>query len=117
MTNDLIYDLVWKGRLIINMNGAVDLPPDRQEIEGPSDTNARRKFIDLFNDAVPQGVLFGLIKEKIRSGEIHTRERNDVVLFDAEHEGTRWLITGNSNASYGYFYAEARIVPDEPTAT
>jgi hypothetical protein len=112
----IIHDLVWKGRLIIKQDGYVDLPPDRQEIEGPSDTNARRKFIDLLNDATPQAMLFGIIKEKLKSGEIRTRERNDVVLYDREHEGTHWLITGNSNASHGYFYAEARIVTTPPGA-
>lgn len=110
-----IEDLTWKGRLIINMNGHVDLPPDRQEIVGPDpvgprDVETRMKFIELLNDAMPQQVLFGIIKDKLRTGEIHTRERNEVVLFDENHEGTHWLITGNSNASHGYFYVEARIV-------
>lgn len=105
-----INELAWKGRLIITMDGHVDLPPDRQGIHGPTDADARRKFIDLLNDAMPQGVLFDLVKEKIRSREIRTREHNEVVLFDGDHEGTHWLITGNSNASHGYFYAEARIV-------
>lgn len=108
-----IYDLVWKGRFIIDMSGQVDLPPDRQGLEGPDDADARMRFLSLMNDAVPQKVLFGAIKEKIRSGEIHTRERNEVTLYDADHEGTHFRITGNSNASHGYFYAEARIIRPE----
>lgn len=111
------HDLAWKGRLIITQDGHVDLPPDRQEIVGPTDSDDRRKFIDLLNDAMPQDMLFGIIKEKLRSGEIRTREAGDVVLFDDDHEGTHWLIQGNTNASAGYFYVEARIVAEPAEST
>jgi hypothetical protein len=108
-----IHDLTWKGRLIIKQDGYVDLPPDRQSVEGPTEAADRVRFLNLLNDAMPQATLFAIIKDKLRSGEIQTRERADVVLYDNEHEGSHWLIMGNSNASHGYFYVEARLKEGE----
>ena len=106
--------LTWNGRFIITMDGHVDLPPDRQGVDGPEDAQQRLAFLDALNDVMPNRTLFDIIRSKIRAGEIHTREAADVVLFDGTHEGERWLIKGNSNASAGYFYVEARIT-EPPT--
>jgi hypothetical protein len=114
----MIHDLVWKGRFIVKQDGYVDLPPDRQEVTGPTDSDDRQKFLEGLNDLLPANMMFDIIKSKLRSGEINTREREDVVLIDATHEGTHWRVQGNTNASAGYFYVEARIVGDpSPTAT
>lgn len=103
-------ELTWKGRLIINQDGHVDLPPDRQGVEGPTDTATRMHFLDQLNDVMPQRVLFDIIKTKLQSREIKTREAADVVILDAAHDGERWLIKGNSNASAGYFYLTAQCM-------
>lgn len=111
----MIHDLVWKGRFIVKQDGYVDLPPDRQEVTGPTDTDDRQRFLEGLNDFLPANMMFDIIKSKLRSGEICTRERKDVVLIDATHEGDHWLVQGNTNASAGYFYVEARIVAEDST--
>lgn len=103
-------ELVWKGRMIVTQDGHVDLPPDRQGLEGPTDAPARMHFIDQLNDVMPQAILFKLIRTKLQRREINTRKAADIVLLDATHEGERWLITGNTNASAGYFYVTARCM-------
>lgn len=110
-------DLAWKGRFIVTQDGhTVDLPPDRQEVVGspdgstPAGAAERVEFLDKLNEVMPSKMLFQIIRSKLRAGEIKTRERNEVVLLDATHDGERWLITGNANASAGYLYVEARTV-------
>jgi hypothetical protein len=107
------YDLTWKGRFIITMDGWVDLPPDRQAIHGPEDAQERTAFTDALSDAMPPRMLFDIIRSKILAREINTREAADVTIFDGSHEGEHWLIKGNTNASAGYFYVEARRLPPD----
>lgn len=107
-------DFTWKARFIVTQDGGVDLPPDRQHVEGPTEPKARIEFLDQLSDAVPSPALFEVIASKLKNGEINTREAGEVVLFDITHEGDRWLVRGNTNASAGYFYVEARRRPPNP---
>lgn len=107
MTN---YDLAWNGRFIVTQDGHVDLPHDRQGVEGSDDPKERVEFLDALSAAVPSRSLVAAIASKLRSGEIRTRESEEVVLVEGNHGGAHWLVTGNSNASAGYFYVKARRV-------
>lgn len=103
-------EITWKARFIVTQDGGVDLPPDRHHLDGPEDRKARDRFLDQLSAVMPPKTLFGVVKEKLKAGEIKTREAADIVILDATHEGERWLIKGNSNASAGYFYLTAQCM-------
>lgn len=105
-------DLVWKARFIVTQDGGVDLPPDRQHVEGPAE--GRSEFLAKLALVMPPASLFAIIGLKLKAGEIQTREAREVILLADTSNGANWLIKGNSNASAGYFYVEARIVVESP---
>lgn len=106
--------LTWKARFIITQDGAVvDLPHDRQQVVGlpdgttPDGAAARVEFLNKLAEAMPPTILFDIIRNKLRSGEIKTREAGEVVILD-DSEGEGWYIAADSKASAGYLYVEAR---------
>jgi hypothetical protein len=104
-------DFTWKGRFIVTQDGHVDLPPDRHDIHGRNDdAPARMRFVDTLNEVMPSPMLFKIIQSKLLAREIDTRAAAEVTLLDATHEGERWVIAGDSRASAGYFYVEARCL-------
>ncbi len=92
--------IAWGARFIINADGYVDLPPDRQGVAGDFGRD------DLFREmqlACPMGDLMALIRRAILDGVIDTRiaERhllvdNGVIRFEAD-----------TKASAGYLYVAA----------
>lgn len=107
--------LTWKGRFIVTQDGSVDLPHDRQSIEGEGTPKERVEFLNQLDAALPSNALFKLLASKLRSREINTREAAEVILLDDEHDGEHWLVTANSNGSAGYCYVQARIVVATPS--
>ena len=105
----------WKARFIVTQDGHVDLPPDRHNVVGIEDTAKRLAFLDDMSKVFPPDALFKVIRSKLVSGEIKTREAADVVLMD----DSGWRFVGNSNASAGYFYLWAfkKPKPEPKTPT
>lgn len=91
----------WGARLIITQDGGVDMLWDRTDAVGP-DTE-RGVFLALLGSRYPQEQLRSDIKDRLRSGEIQTREAAEIVL----HDDAEIRVLGNSNASAGYFYVTA----------
>jgi hypothetical protein len=101
--SDHVEPFAWHGRFIVRQDGYADLPPDRQEVRGaPSDTDKTNLLAEL-NALMDLKMMKKIIVAKLKSGEIHTRERKDVVLI----QDRGLLIRGNANASAGYFYVTA----------
>jgi len=93
-------DVAWGARFIINMNGHVDLPPDRQGCAGDGD---RDDLLDRMAHACPPAELFALIRDRILDGTINTTSMLDTVLVD--DLGIK--IVANPMGSGGYLYVAA----------
>jgi hypothetical protein len=93
-------DIAWGARFIINMDGHVDLPPDRQGFAGDGD---RGNLIDKMQEACPLNDLMSLISELILEGSINTRVTESHLLVNT---GVICIV-GDTKASAGYFYVAA----------
>ncbi len=92
----------WGARWIITQDGGVDQLWDRHDMIGTSaEKQALLMWLNNRVGQIPQTRLSALL----RSGEVSTRERKEVILYEDEHG----IVLGNSNASAGYFYVVARF--------
>jgi hypothetical protein len=94
----------WGCRAIIDqITGSVDVPPDRQSAVGPRiDT-----LLHHLNHHV-QGAWRDRAGELLRSGQMHTRQAAELVLYN---DGLV-LIKGNTRASAGYLYVCAYLLTE-----
>lgn len=92
--------VAWGARLIINMDGHVDLPPDRQGLAGDGD---RLDLIKRMESACSMRELFERIRGFILDGTIDTRTAGQVTLI--EDLGVK--IVADTKASAGYLYVAA----------
>lgn len=99
-------DVAWGARLIITMDGHVDLPPDRQSVAGTEGT-PRDVFLDQLQSAFAKAALFTKVREMIFAREIDTRVAGQVTIF----EGGGFKVVGDTKASAGYLYVAAFQVP------
>ena len=98
------YDALWGARLIIDMRGRVDFLFDRQSTAGR--VEPVKLLVERLNKDYPVQEMAKDIREKIMTGEIHTRKAEEILI--REHKGLRAV--GNSNASAGYFYVTVVLI-------
>lgn len=91
----------WGARLIVSQDGWVDFVPGRNSDVGEPDALAA--LFAAMDERIPMRQLADLIAEKLRAGELRTRERRLVTIFD---DGDV-VVLGNTNASHGYLYLTA----------
>jgi hypothetical protein len=91
--------------MIITQDGGVDIVPDRTDFVGSDFArDCLRRHLEA---KFPPMTLIDSISDRLRDGQIRTREATDVVLY----EDDRASVVGNSNASAGYFYVSAWLKP------
>lgn len=98
----------WGARFIITQDGYVDFVPDRTDAVGDTE-----KLFPMLEATYPLDRLRGDISDKLRLGEIHTREAKEIIFFD----NGEVLVVGNSNASAGYFYVACVLRPHQEPQT
>lgn len=94
----------WGARLIVNIDGTVDLLPDRQGFAEGSVPAAKRRLSEHLNNRVGRRPI-GAISSMLRDGEIDTRSDDEHVVFD---DGTVRIV-GSAQSSAGYFYVVAYL--------
>lgn len=93
----------WGARIIVTQDGAVDILWDRTDCVPEDNERVRTDFLELLSGRYPNTQLRTDIADRLRSGEIKTREAAEVELYD----DAEVRVVGNSNASAGYFYVTA----------
>jgi hypothetical protein len=95
----------WGARWIVTQDGYIDFVPDRQDADGPD--AERRQLLDLLNAGAGKAAQDRL-RELLQNGEVHTRREAEVELYADD----RVRVVGNTNASAGYFYVAAYLIPE-----
>jgi hypothetical protein len=95
----------WGCRAIVDVEGRVDVPPDRQHGVGPRID----VLLDYLNNHV-RGVWRERAAELLRAGVLNPRGPSAVVLYHDD----RIMIKGNTQSSGGYLYVCAYLL-DEGT--
>lgn len=91
----------WGARLIINMDGHVDLVPDRQG--GIGEPDDRSELLAELNARFPHADMVNRIRDGLRRYEFTTRTDERVTLF----EDDTIMFVANPNGSCGYLYVAA----------
>ena len=97
----------WGCRAIVTQDGGVDIVHDRQDFKGDADV------LEALTNRFPMPELVSTLRELLRYGDMSTRRQETFILHEDDHAEGGCLLTvaADTNASAGYCYIAAWVVP------